>query len=446
MINNRKLGRVEQAMEILNRRAKTWNIVTISRIIGPLNQEILAQALDLIQYRHSRLNSRIVGSIDGLRFKSEGTAKIALRVVNLLDNNQWQEIVNEELNQEIDSNKGLLRAVLIKTLSQKNVSYLITTVHHAVSDALSCVQLHSEILTYCQKIMSNDLIDPPASLPALPPIEELLPKWTKGFRSRINGALLLLRLGFNKIWNRPKTLGFEKYAPIAKRRCSIVHRQLEPKLTQEFINRCKQENTTVQSALCAAMMFTAARNITKGKRKKLRVSCLSYLDLRRRLQPAISDEHMAVLASSIMGFHTIHPNTSFWELARDIKQYLEVATKDDDIFNMVLMSKRLIEFCLAAPKEVSATVSVSNIGKVNIPKVYGPFQLEEISFVGSNSLYAGIFATHVSTFQGKMLLNFAFSQPSISQDTMDTLVNNVVSCILEVCDLKGVLSPIWKQL
>jgi NRPS condensation-like uncharacterized protein len=446
MINNRKLGRVEQAMEILNRRAKTWNIVTISRIIGPLNEEIIRQTLDLIQYRHPRLNSRIVASIDGLCFKSEGTPKIPLRVVNLLEINHWQEIVDEELNQEIDSNKGLLRAVLVKNLSQKNVSYLITTIHHAISDALSCVQLHSEILTYCQKFVSNDLINSVDSLPALPPIEELLPKWTKGFRSRINGALLLLRLGFNKIWNRPKTLGFEKYAPIAKRRCSIVHRQLEPKLTQELINRCKQENTTVQSALCAAMMFTAARNITKGKRKKLRVSCLSYLDLRRRLQPAISDEHMAVLASSIMGFHTIHTNTSFWELARNVKQYLEVATKNDDIFNMVLMSKRLIEFCLALPKEVSATVSVSNIGKVNIPKVYGPFELEEISFVGSNSLYAGIFSTHVSTFQGKMLLNFAFSQPSISQDTMDTLVNNVVSCILEVCDLKGVLSPIWKQL
>lgn len=435
MITNRKLGRLEQAMEILNCSAKTWNVVTISRIKGPLSEEILSQALDLIQCRHPRLNCRIVGSINSLHFQTEGTPKIALRVVNL-DNGEWQEVVHEELNEEIDSSNGLLRAVLVHTLSEDYVSYLITTVHHAVSDALSCVQLHSEILTYCDKIVCGELISPVASLPPLPPIEELLPKWTKGFSGRISGALLLLQLGFQKIWNRPETLGFEKYVPIAKRRCGLVHKQVDPELTQQFLNRCKQENTTVQSALCTALMFTVARKITKGQRKDVRVSSLSYFDLRRRLEPAVTDEHMGVFASSIMGFHTIHPNTSFWELARDVKQHLEAVTKHSDIFKMILISKELIKFCLAAPSEVSATVSVSNIGKVNIPKVYGSFELEEISYAGSNSLYAGIFVTNASTFQGKMLLNFVFSQPSISQDTMETLVNNVVSCIIEVCDLK----------
>ncbi|WP_414582234.1 phthiocerol/phthiodiolone dimycocerosyl transferase family protein [Scytonema sp. PCC 10023] len=431
MIANRKLGRVEQAMEILNRCAKTWNVVTISRIKGPLSEEILKQALDLIQHRHPRLNSRIVGSLNNLRFQTEGTAKIALRVVNL-DNCQWQEVVHEELNEEIDSSKNLLRAVLVHTLSEDHVSYLITTVHHGVSDALSCVRLHSEILEYCHKIVSGDLMNSVASLNALPPIEELLPIWTKGFSGRISGVLLFLRLGFQKIWNRPQTLGFEKYAPIAKRRCGIIHRQLDPELTQQLINRCRQENTTVQSALCAALLFTVAGKIAKGQRKDVRVSCLSYFDLRKRLEPAITDEHMGVLASSILGFHTIHINTSFWELARDVKQHLEAVTKHSDIFKMILMSKEFIKFFLAVPNEVSATVSVSNIGKVNIPKVYGSFELEEISYAGSNSLYAGIFATNASTFQGKMLLNFVFSQPSISQDTMETLVNNVVSCIIEV--------------
>jgi NRPS condensation-like uncharacterized protein len=442
MIANRKLGRVEQAMEILNRCAKTWNIVTISRIKGPLSEEIVRQALDLIQSRHPRLNSRIVSSFNSLRFETEGTAKITLRVVNKLDNWQWQEVVHEELNEEIDSSKNLLRAVLVHTLSEEHVSYLITTVHHGVSDALSCVRLHSEILEYCHKIVSGEVMNPVASLGALPPIEELLPKWTKGFSGRISGVLLFLRLGFQKIWNRPETLGFEKYAPIAKRTCGMVHRQLDPELTQHLVNRCRQENTTVQSALCAALLFTVARKIAKGKRKDVRVSCLSYFDLRKRLEPAITDEHMGVLASSILGFHTIYTNICFWELARDVKQHLEAVTKHNDIFKMILMSKDFIKFFLAVPKEVSATVSVSNIGKVNIPKVYGSFELEEISYAGSNSLYAGLFATNASTFQGKMLLNFVFSQPSISQNTMETLVNNVVSCMIEACDFNVVFTPI----
>jgi NRPS condensation-like uncharacterized protein len=435
MIDNRKLGRLEQAMETLNSRAKTWNILTISRIKGPLSEETLRRAIDIVQCRQPRLNSRIVRSKNSLYFQNEVTTKIALRVVSKLEAQQWQEVVYEEMNQEIDSSKGLWRIVLVDILSEKHLSYLITTVHHAIADGLSCIRLHSEILNYCHKIASGEVINPVASLTPLPPIEELLPEWTKGLKGKISSIQFFLRLAFQKIRHRPETLGFEKYAPIAQRRCNIIHRQLDPELTQQFVNRCHQENTTVNSALCAAMMFTVARKITKVNRKDVRVNCLSYLDLRRHLELEINDEQMAILASSIMEFYIIKPNTSFWELARQVKQKLEARTKQGDIFNMMLIAKQLINFCFLQPKEVAATVSVSNVGKVNIPEVYGAFELEEISFAGSHSLYAGMFITHASTFQEKMLLNFVFSEPSISKNMMEDLINNFMSCIFDVCNL-----------
>ncbi|MHC0064386.1 phthiocerol/phthiodiolone dimycocerosyl transferase family protein [Nostoc sp. UIC 10890] len=435
MIYNRKLGRIEQAMEILNSRAKTWNIVTISRIKGYICEETLTQALDVIQFRHPRLNSQIVRSKNSLSFQNQGTAKIALRVVRQSNNQQWEEVVYEEMNKGIDSSKGLLRVVLVHLLGDKHITYLITTIHHAIADGLSSIQLHSEILTCCQKIVSGEPINPVATLTPLPPIEELIPEWTKGFRGRISSIIFLLQLGFKKIWNRPKTLGFEKYVSIAKRRCNIIHRQLDQDLTQKFVNHCRQENTTVHSALCAVMMFTIGRKIIKGNRKNIRVNCLSYFDLRRLIEPVISDNHMAVLASSIMEFHNIEKNTSLWELAREVKQKLEVSKKSGDLFKMILIAKNLIDFCFVYPRQVAATVSVSNVGRVNIPKHYGEFELEEISFAGSHALYAGVFIIHASTFQGKMLLNFVFSEPSISQNTMETLVNNFMSYILEICNL-----------
>ncbi|MFS0516065.1 condensation domain-containing protein [Nostoc sp. UIC 10607] len=435
MIYNRKLGHLEQAMEILNSRAKTWNIVTISRIKGYICEETLTQALDVIQCRHPRLNSRIVRYNNSLIFQSQKTATIALRVVKKLDNEQWQEVVDEEMNNGIDSSKGLLRVVLVHLLGHEHISYLITTIHHAIADGLSSIQLHSEILTCCQKIVSGEPINPFISLTPLPPIEELMPQWTKGFRGRINSIIFLLQLGLQKIWNRPKTLGFEKYVSITKRSCNIIHRQLDQDLTQKFVNHCRQENTTVHSALCAVLMFTVGTKIIKGNRKKVRVNCLSYFDLRRHLEPEISHDQMAVLASSIMAFHTIGRNTSFWKLAREVKQKLEVSKKSGDLFKMILIAKHLIDFCFIYPKQVAATVSVSNVGKVNIPKHYGEFELEEISFAGSHALYAGVFVIHASTFQGKMLLNFVFSQPSISQSTMELLVNNVMSYIHEICNL-----------
>jgi hypothetical protein len=434
MIYNRKLGHLEQAMETLNSRAKTWNIVTISRIKGPLSEEILSQSLDMVQCRHPRLNSHIVRSKNSLYFQTEGTAKIALRVVNKLNNEQWTEVVDEEMNEKIDSSQCLMRVVLIHLFNEKHISYLISTVHHAIADALSCIQLHSEILTYSQKIISDEVINS-VTLSPLPPIEEIIPELTKGLKGNINSTLFMLRLGFQKVWYQPKTLGFENYAPIAQRRCNIAHRQLDPDLTQKFVNLCRQKNTTVHSALCAAMMFTVARKITQGHKKDIQVSCLSYLDLRRRLKPIISDEHLAVLAASIMEFHTIKANTSFWELARNVKQKLENRTQRGDIFKMMSVAKHLINFCFKQPKQVAATVSVSNIGKISIPKFYGEFELEEISFAGSHALYAGVFVINAATFQGKMLLNFVFSQPAISQETMEVLVNELMSFIIDICNL-----------
>jgi hypothetical protein len=436
-MDSRKLGRLEETMETLNSRAKTWNIVTISRIKGPLTEEILRQSLDIIQHRHPRLNSRIIRYENNLYFESKETPKIALEVVNKLKNEQWQEVVDDEMNKEIDSSKGLLRAVLVHIQNDYYISYLITTVHHAIADGLSCIQLHSEILTCCQKVLSGELVNPLPSLSLFPPIEELLPEGTNNFRGKIKNILFLLQLAFQKLWNRPETLGFEKYVSIADRHCEIVHRQLDQELTQQFINRCRQENTTVHSALCAAMMFTVAKKIVKGNKRDIRVNCLSYLDLRRRLKPAISDEHMTVLAASMMEFYTVRKNTSFWELARDVKQKLEITTKSDKIFNMMLVAQELVNFCFRYPQQVSATVSVSNIGKVNIPKSYGEFELEEISFAASHAINGGVFTTHVLTFQGKMMFNFVFSQPSISRETMKDIVNKFINCIFDVCNINS---------
>ncbi|RCJ23966.1 alcohol acetyltransferase [Nostoc sp. ATCC 43529] len=436
MIYNRKLGRLEQAMEILNSRAKTWNIVTISRINGCIDEETMTQALKIIQCRHPRLNSRIVRSWNSLSFQTQEPVNIPLRFVKALDNYQWQEVVCQEMNEVIDSSKTLLRVVIVYVLGDEPINYLITTVHHAIADGLSCIRLHSEILTFCQKIVSGEPIDSVTSLTPLPPIEELIPQWTKGFRGRINSTIFLLQLGLQEIWNRPKTLGFEKYVPIAKRSCNIIHRKLDQELTQKFVNCCRQENTTVHNALCAAMMLTVARRITKSRRKYIRVNCFSYLDLRRHLEPAVSDEHLAILASSIMQFHLIKPNSSYWELAREVKHKLEASKKHGDLFKMVLIAKDLINFCCIYPKKIAATVSVSNVGKINIPRHYGNFELEEISFIGSNSFFAGVFAIHVSTFQEQMFLNIAFSQPSITQNTMEHLVDNLISNIFDICNFK----------
>ena len=430
---NRALSPFEQNLEILNRHGSS-HVVTISRITGPLSEEIVRQALDLVQHRHPHLNSHIVGSLNKLYFENKQTQKIPLRVVNKFHNEHWQEVVREEINEKIDSSKLLLRSVLVHVENENSTSYLLTAVHHAVTDGLSGIRLHSEILTYCKSLASGKQITQIPILPALPPVEALLPKSMKGFRGSINSMLCLLRLTLQQRWIQPATLGFEKHVPIELRSSGIVHRRLDEKLTQKLVNFCRNEKTTVQGALCAAMLLAAARRIKSLKRTDVRLSCQSYIDLRKRLKPVISDENMCVLSSAITSFHTVKANTSFWELARDVTQQLKAGLEGNDIFSFVLMSRKMINSALAQSHEVPLTVGLSNVGRVNIPQVYGPFKLEEISYVPAQSAIGGVFTAAVATFEEKMLLNFFFSEPSISQDTMETLADSVVSYIVDACE------------
>ena len=432
MAINRKLGQLEETMEILNQRAKTWNVVTISRIRGNIQETVLRQSLNIIQYRHPALNSHIINSRNSYYYQSKGTGKLPLQVVNIRESQEWEAIVNAEMNQVIDSSKYLLRVVLVKILNQQNINYLITTTHHAITDGLSSVQLHSEILTYCQKITEGKSLPIVTTLEPLPPIEKLLPTWTNSFKSKLGRVALLLNIALQKYWNQPKALRVEKYVPISQRRCEIIHRQLSEESTRQFIQQCRQENTTVQSALCAALMLTVSKQLAKNHEDNIPVSCLSYLDLRRRLQPEISTENMTVLAASLMKFYRITNNTSFWELARKVKRNLNEKIHQGEIFQMIYLAKYLINFSLLFPNQVSPTVSVSNLGKVNIPHTYGELELEEISFVGSHALYAGMFIVHAATFQEKMTLNFVFSQPSLNQQTMERLVDHCIDSIMKV--------------
>ena len=425
--NERQLGEIEQSFEVLNRLAKTWNVATISRIRGDLSETTLRQALKLLQSRHPQLRARIVGKKKKLRFQTDEGIEIPLKIINKFTSEQFREVVNEELNQKFDSRRGLLRTILVRCSNETQLVYLITISHHAICDALSLVHLHSEILTYCQQPETT-----PIPLPFLPPPEALFPLWTRGVQAKLGSIFLILRLFVQKAWYRPKTLGIEAHAPISERRCHILHEQLEPELTQALITSCKRQRVTVQGALNAALLL-AARDKIVSRKKKINVSCQTFANIRKYLWLPIANENLSCLASELLSAHKINPNTSFWELARDVKRKIDRGIERQDLFYILLNSKLLTKYILANPHQVATTVAVSNLGLLDIPSDYGHYQLEEISFAGSNNLFAGVVFLNVTTFRGKMLMNFVFSQPSFSKERMVGIVNSTLDYLKLAC-------------
>ncbi|MEM9923641.1 MAG: condensation domain-containing protein [Cyanobacteria bacterium P01_D01_bin.50] len=439
MRENRKLMPFEQAMENLNALASCFNIVTISLIKGSLSEEVLRQTLDIIQSRHPLLNSRIVRKSNSFWFE-DGADKIPLSVVKKQEIKQWEEVVIQELNQKIDSEKNLLRITLINFDKEENICYLISTIHHAIADAASFIQLQSEILTNCQKIAEGKTEINVTPLPKLPSIYKLMPKSFQGFTGKISNILYLLRLKIQSSQYKAITLNFEKSVPIESRSCDIIYRKLDSELTTELVKICRQQKTTVQGALGAAMLFAVAKKTSNFQTQDIYLSFQSSVNLRsaarlRRtgLLQKISNEHLGLMASVIPTFHHLKKNESFWDLAQDIKQKLETGITRGDAFRNILVSEKIIAYLLKNPYKSMNTAGLTNIGRINIPHDYGQFQLEEISFILSQAAFGGMFAAAVSTFRGKMLLNFMFSQPSISRSTVETLADDTISIITNFC-------------
>ena len=432
MITTRDLVSTEQAMEVLNRRATSFNVVTTSRLKEILRENVVRKAVEHAQTRHPYLNYRIVGSLERLRFELAEIPQIPLRLVSNFSGDVWQTIVQTELNTKIESDRVLMRIVLVHPARETNSSYLITTVHHAICDGLSSMALHLDILTYCQKIASKKLVISSSNLSALPPLPALLPTSMQKWRGIFQGILFLLRSQFQISRHKPQALKFEKYLPIESRRCGVIHQTLDEKLVPKLIHSCRQQQTTVQGALCAAMLLAVSDRLIGNKSsQQICLNCQSYVDLRRQIKPAINNEHLGMLASALQSFHTLTIDTEFWDLAREIRQHLTTSLKGKDIFCAALMFRKIVEDFLKNTQSAPATVAVTNIGRVSLSQNNLP-NLEEISFAVGQGAYGGIFAVAASTFQEKMCLNFLFSEPSVSRDTAEILANLVVAKLSEV--------------
>ena len=88
---------------------------------------------------------------------------------------------------------------------------------------------------------------------------------------------------------------------------------------------------------------------------------------------------------------------------------------------------------LSRPNEAPVTVALTNIGRIDIPSDYGLLKLEKISFIPAQAVFGGIFSAAVTTFQDTMILNFMFSEPSLSQEKIEILVDRTLSYIIDLC-------------
>ena len=423
MTNDRPLVDLEKALELLQRETNSLHVVVVGKIKGFLDPEVLRRSLLFVQLRHPLLNSHIVGPLDHLMFKTEGTEKIPLEVILNSEPEYWQTIFVNELNTKLENKKVLLRATLIKPTEKSTTNYLITRIHHGVIDGISAVHLYSEILSFCQKIVSENQIPEFEKLGPPPCLEKIIADYT--VENNTESLISELELPID-------TLPFEKYVPFKQRTCGLIQKQLNASLTQQLIQRCKSEKVTVQGAICSAMMLALAKHL-EPEDQEFYFSCLDAVDMRRRLNSPIGNEQMTFLVSSLVCFHTVNQKMSFWDLAKQATEEIQAKLKTPEIYHRILAFGEGVNI-IENPEKTIYSVLVSNIGKVKILSNYGQFELEEISFGVSNKMFGSTFAVFVSTFQDQATFNFVYTQPLVSQTVIEKLIKDSMEYLVTSCN------------
>jgi NRPS condensation-like uncharacterized protein len=428
---NRKLGLVENLFHILHDLGAMID-VNVARIEGALTPNILQQALDLVQKRHPMLQVHIVNSADGAYFQFQGTCKILLHVIDKQHENQWIEVAEDELHRKFsDSLEPLCRVTFLRSFKSDDYSEIIATFHHAITDGLSCLRFIHELLSHCQQIADGEQIPEVSTMQLLPPLENLLDNSLtrhniEDFQAKIEQEI-----------PTPKLI-IEDEAPASQRCTRVVPRSLSKEMTFMLMNRCKQEETTVHGALCAAMLFATAKFASTDT--PINLSCGSNVNLRKYCVPEVTEQYMGCLVSALEEIHCLEKHIKFWDLARECKLKISQSISRKVPHSRILSKDSFKKFDQHFFTQMSehnmgrsSTTHISNIGQFNLPKEYGRFKIKELYFATGQHIVGTCFWLGVVTFHEQLYCTFAHVVPVVSAKTAEFLAASVISTMHKAC-------------
>ncbi|MEM1170822.1 MAG: condensation domain-containing protein [Cyanobacteria bacterium P01_H01_bin.35] len=430
---SRKLGLVENVLDVLHNLGGIV-CISVTKIEGLIQPGILQEALNLLQKRHPLLQVHIVELEDGKYFQSEDTKEIPLKVIKKHQSNQWSKVAEDELHEKFIGNTNpLCRVTLLDGSETDKVNEIITTYHHVIIDGHSTINFIQELLSYYTKIADGDDITHPIKMQFLSPLEEIID------RSLTNK---------NKIQDTQKNLApqlpklellIEQEADPIDRRSHILTRIINPEITLALIESCKKEQTTIHSALSAAMLFAAGKHTFTNT--PIKVSCALNVNIRKYCLPKVESEQIGCFVSQIQHNYILEANSEFWSVARECKSRifqsirLRTPLNSFSIKDLKYMNENEDVMIQGAKNQMGRknTLDISNIGKLNLEAQYGQLKLKELYFTAGQHFIGSSLWLGVLIFEQQIFLTFTYVTPLLSEKTAQLLVDSVIDNIEKAC-------------
>jgi hypothetical protein len=463
-----EINRIERKVSPLERflSFSPYSIVTVvARIKGTITEDMLKEAVHKAQQRHANLRVRMRWDEEHEPwFTSEDVKEIPVELVPRESDDHWIEVQHEEGKRPFEfDERPAIRFILIQS---PDVSELMILCHHIICDGLSLAYLARDLMVY--------LGDPSKVVEILPdPVPIDLDNLPKGVSTNPVVKFFINRM--NKGWRKERVhFDQEDYRNLNEAYwMNAEHRMLSIELsepqTSSLVKQCREENTTVNSALTTA--FVGAQQIVQDGKKGLSNVFIAG-NLRDRLQKPAGEE-MGFFAGAVTLDFSYDERKGFWDNARSLHQKVQPLYTNKNLFKDGLMwchlepaileainfkrlgglvpthfsrhdklsafSKRIDVVSSILKREKMESLdklvmgtAVTNLTRMDFPREYGDLELDRLIMNPGG----GIPLSNVNlvlgavTCSGKLSLVVEYEERTVNTDTMIQIKDRAMEFLL----------------
>ena len=375
-------------------RCPNANLIVAAQIKGSITLDQLKSAVNELCGKHPLLRVRIDfdNNNNSAWITSEGVVEDLIYEVagDEKDSQSWKERVNEEQRLRFDLENGpLIRFIL---LNYPGSLHLIINCHHSICDGISMTYLINDILSH----VGDKRHEAHSAVPLA--LENTGPAPSIGFFKKIRLTVI------NWLWKSQRiNFSDNDYRELhhkywsTKKENGILSWELSEAQTTSFLDRCRRENVTVNSAVVTA--FMAAQKCVQGERPSYLGAVSMPVDIRNRVRPNIG-EVFGLFVSSVTTKLSYCFDVPFWNNVKKIQRLIKNNLTERSIFSLPQQTQRLqstlldsiyfIKYGLLRNRiaslflrysgvdRLNTGLEVSNIGRYSFPVEYGSLELEAI--------------------------------------------------------------------
>jgi hypothetical protein len=383
--------------------------ILVARLRGALPVDRLADALTRLEARYPLLRARVSQEGRTPHYITDDVPPVPVPVVERLADDDWLAEAAADMSRPFPVKTGPLTRLIV--LQAADGADLMLHCHHAVGDGRSALYALRDLLRLLGT--PETVLEP---LPELPRILEMAPPEVMA------GLAQLTPAGWEALLGPYEAAGSQSAVPVVvapdittESPLHVLAWSLSAEKTAALSVRSREEGASVHSALGAAFMRASGEVDGQGRWDR---TILNPVDIRSRLVVQVGEAFQNFFIGEFAGANCA-PDRDLWAVARDLRAALAHVARDERVFGEGLAFQQVLAHLAeggsldhSALGQRQYDLSLSNLGRVDVPTRYGALRLDALHGPVING-FEGERGLGVMTYDGVMRLVYAFREASL---------------------------------